>query len=294
MKIFISGGSGFVGQEIIHQLDRQGYQIRALAHRNNSSFGEHIETFPGDTTDLSTLGRALSGCDAIIHLVGIIREIPSRGITFEKLHCESTKNLIQAARAQGVTRFLHMSANGVRTDARTAYHQTKWAAETALRESSLDWTIFRPSLIFGPGDQFINMLAKLIRLLPLVPVMGDGRYRLQPVAVQDVAAGFVESLQVEKSIGQTYLCGGPEQFSYDELLDQIGLAIGKSPVKKLHHPLCLMKPVVAVMQSFPQFPMTSDQLQMLLEGNVCDPTPWRDTFHLQLTHLSDGIKTYLK
>ena len=295
MKVFLTGATGFVGREISRQLTQAGHEVRALLR--DKQLAEKVspaEAVIGDTTDPTSLKDALASCDAVIHLVGIIREFPRKGITFERLHTESTGNLLQAAKEQQVPRYLQMSANGSRPDAVTAYHKTKWAAEQLVHGSGLDWTIFKPSLIFGPEDMFVNMLAGLIRKLPAVPVMGDGKYRLQPVSVKDVAAGFVAALDRPKSIGQTYLCGGPEAYSYDQILDLIGAALGKkTPLCKLHHPLLLMKPVVAAMQSIPQFPMTRDQLQMLLEENICDPTEWANTFELQLQSFPDGIAEYL-
>ncbi len=296
MKIFVTGATGFVGQELVSQLLEAQHSVRALVRTEGSGKkNDKIEIHRGDSTRPDSLKSGLEGCDAVINLVGIIREFPSRAITFERLHRESTGNLLQAAAEQGVTRFLQMSANGVRADAVTEYHKTKWAAEELVRQSALDWTIFRPSLIFGANDQFVNMLASLIKTLPVVPVMGDGRYRLQPVCVTDVARGFVRALDNKEAIGQTYHCGGPDSYSYDEILDLIGQALGrKTPVRKLHQPLWLMQPLVAKLQALPQFPMTADQLQMLLEGNCCDPSAWRKSFNLDLTAFPQGIASYLK
>lgn len=295
MKVFLTGGSGFVGQEVIQQLLKADHSVLVLS-RDPAALKKisQVESVFGDTTQPDSLKKLLSGCDAVINLVGIIREFPGRGITFSRLHTESTRNLLQAAKEQGVSRFLQMSANGTRADAITTYHKTKWAAEQLVRQSQLDWTIFRPSLIFGPRDQFVNMLADLIRKLPVTPVMGDGRYRLQPVSVVNVAEGFVKALGAKESVGQVYHCGGPEAYSYDEVLDLIGTALGKRSVCKLHQPLLLMKPVVALLQSIPQFPMTSDQLQMLLEGNCCDPTEWSEAFGLKLIDFNKGIAEYIK
>lgn len=295
MKIFITGATGFVGHEIVYQLEKSVHQVRLLLHSQNKrgAFPQH-ETVIGDTTDPLSLEEKLAGCDAVINLVGIIREFPGRGVTFARLHTESTRNLLLAAKQQGVKRFLQMSANGAREDAVTDYHKTKWEAEQLVRQSELDWTIFRPSLIFGANDQFVNMLAGLIRKLPLVPVMGDGQYRLQPVSVKDVATGFIRALDTPASNGKTYHCGGPQAYTYDEILDLIGRALGKKSVCKVHQPLTIMKPLVKTLQSIPQFPMTSDQLQMLLEENVCDPSVWREELQLDLQDFSTGIAEYLK
>lgn len=295
MKVFLTGGSGFVGREVIKQLLAEQHNVRALI-RQTSALKQlnGLETVIGDTTRPETLKNQLIGCDAVIHLVGIIREGHSRGITFERLHTEATENILQAAQEQGVQRYIQMSANGTGESAVTGYHRTKWAAEEKVRQSNLHWTIFRPSLIFGPQDMFVNMLARLIKTLPLVPVMGDGQYQLQPVHVTDVAKSFVAALQQTESIGQTYCCCGPQRFSYDEILDLVGKALGLSRVRKLHQPLWLMKPVVGVLQSLPMFPMTSDQLQMLLDGNICTDRHWVDAFSLELTDFSGGIGAYLK
>lgn len=294
MRVFLTGGTGFVGRQVIDELLRQGHQVRALVRVGGKPLPREIETVIGDTTNDKMLGGAAHGCDAIINLVGIIREFPAKKITFDLLHIQTTQNLIQLAQESGIRRYIQMSANGTRAEAVTAYHRTKWTAEQALLASDLDWTIFRPSLIFGPNDLFVNMLAGLIKTLPVVPVMGDGHYRLQPVHVSDVAQSFVQALQRNETIHQTYHCCGPEQFSYDQILDLIGQALGRSrSVVKLHLSLGLMKPLIAVLQHLPPFPMTRDQLTMLLEENICNSTKWQDIFNLQLTDFKSGIRQHL-
>ena len=296
MKVFITGGSGFVGRAIIHQLLISGHSVRALIRQPAALVHfSNVETVVGDTTQPETLENQLSGCHAVIHLVGIIREFPGRGVTFKKLHIESTENMVHAAEEQGVKRYVQMSANGTREKAVTSYHQTKWLAEEKVRQTNLDWTIFRPSLIYGPGDQFVNMLAQLIKNLPLVPVMGDGQYQLQPVSVVDVATGFVTALGQPETFGKTYQCCGPQTFSYDQVLDLIAQALGQvAGTRKIHQPLWLMKPIVALLQAIPRFPITSDQLQMLLEGNICTDKSWQNDFSLELHEFSSSIKAYLK
>jgi uncharacterized protein YbjT (DUF2867 family) len=297
MRVFIAGGTGFVGQELIRQLIAAQHQVVALVRPGSEtklSQVERVTIHPGDATQPDSLQDCLHECDAAINLIGIIRELPRRGITFEQLHHQATVNLVKAAKTQGVRQFLQMSANGTRPNAVTKYHQTKWAGEEAVRKSGLDWTIFRPSLIFGRHDQFVNMLAGLIKKLPLVPVLGDGRYKMTPVAVENVASGFVRALGQPAQAGQLYHCGGPQDLSYNEILDLIGRALGKQQIAKLHHPIFLMKPVIAFMESIPQFPITRDQLTMLLEGNSCDPTPWAGAFEIELISFYAGICSYLQ
>lgn len=294
MKILITGGSGFVGRTIINCLLAKQHDVRALVRRPGAIAEQpHLTTVTGDTTDPDSLKNLLAGCDAVIHLVGIIREFPGKNITFEKLHTESTKNIVQATYDQGIPRYLHMSANGTRERAITRYHQTKWAAEEVVRQSRLNWTIFRPSLIFGPQDQFINMLAKIIKQFPVVPVFGDGRYQMQPVHVDDVATAFVSALDKYHSSEKTYCCCGPETYSYDQLLDTIGKIVKRKSVCKIHQPLMMMKPIVKLLQSLPQFPITEDQLQMLLEGNTCKDNSWLKDFQITPASLESSIKTYL-
>lgn len=290
MKVCITGGTGFVGREIIRQLLNAGHQVRALQRAViKSKQIANVEYVIGDTTSAESLSGCLSDCEAVIHLVGIIREFPGKKITFERLHTESTRNIVNAAEQQGVKRFLHMSANGTRPEATTAYHKTKWAAEQQVRASQLDWTIFRPSLIYGAEDQFVNMLADLIRKLPVVPVIGDGQYQLQPVSVTDVAAGFIRALETSETFGQTFCCCGPQAYSYDEIIDMITAALGKTRRCKLHHPLLLMRPIINIMQGLPQFPITGDQLQMLLDGNCCPDNNWHKELDIELTPFTTGI-----
>jgi len=296
MRVFVTGGTGFVGREILQQLAAAGHTVRALVRGEGQKRLPELaglEFAPGDALEPKTLSGALEGCDAVIHLIGIIREFPARGITFERLHVEATRNLLTAASQQQVPRFIHMSANGSRENAATAYHFTKWRAEHAVRESDFAWTVFRPSLIYGRRDQFINMLAEQVRKLPVIPVIGDGQYRLSPVAVEDVARGFVASLSQDKAISQCYDCGGPQTLTYDQLLDAVAAALGRTPPHKLHHPVWLMQPVIRMLEGFSAFPITTEQLTMLLEGNTCDPQAWRTDLALELTHLDEGLKRML-
>ncbi len=292
MKVFVTGGTGFVGREILKQLLQAGHAARALVREGSESKLpelDKVETHTGDITDVASLVGALDGCDAVIHLVGIIREFPGRGITFKKMHVTATENILGACDEQGVRRFLHMSSNGTRERGNTAYHRTKWQAEELVRASGLDWTIFRPSLIFGRGSEFVKMLTELIRRVPVVPVIGDGQYRMQPVSVAQVAESFVRALAMPESVGAIYHQGGSESYTYDAILDLTARAMGRKQATKVHQPLFMIKPMIKLLQGFEQFPITEDQLKMLVEGNVCDPDEWAQTFELVPISYAEGI-----
>lgn len=293
MKIFISGGTGFVGGHVTRELLSRGHQVRLLSHRRSGEEKQGIETAEGDVTRLDSFVSSLEGCDAVINLVGIIREFPSKGITFEHLHEQATANMLAAATRTGIKRYLQMSALGTRPGAVSNYHKTKFVAEELVRASGLDWTIMRPSLIFGPKDAFINMLADQLRMLPVMPIIGDGLYRLQPIHADDVARCFAMALEMPETIGQTYELCGNDRLSYIELLDAVAAAIGKETPYEPHLPLSLMEQVIPVMQNIPQFPITMDQLQMLLEENICD-CRWKETFKFEPKGFKEGIGEYLK
>ncbi len=293
MKIFLSGGTGFVGGHLRKALLDRGHTIRLLVHRKRESAEAGVEQTEGDVTRPETLAAAVAGCDATINLVGIIREFPARGITFERLHVEAMKNVVRAAQGAGIRRHLQMSALGTCPDATSLYHRTKYRGEEHVRASGLDWTIFRPSIVFGPHDDFINKLAGYIRTFPAVPVIGDGGYRLQPISVDDVARCFAMALELPETIGQTYELCGPDRLTYNELLDTIGRVLGKSRVAKIPNPLCIMKAVVPLLQGFSFFPITMDQIAMLVEENICDGN-WQKTFRFAPERFETGIAKYLR
>jgi NADH dehydrogenase len=293
MKIFVAGGTGFVGEHVCRALRGRGHELRLLVHRRGGVAESGIRYIEGDVTRVESFAVELSDCEAAINLVGIIREFPFRGITFEKLHVQATENVLEAARRAGVGRYLQMSALGSRPDAVSAYHQTKWRAEESVRGSGLKWTIFRPSLIFGPHDAFITMLASQLRLAPVMPVIGSGSYRLQPIQADDVARCFALALEMPETIGQTYELCGRDRLSYEALVDMIAAALGRSAPWKPHIPLALMKLIIPFMQKIPQFPITMDQLQMLLEESICG-NEWQQVFGFEPRGLQDGIAEYVR
>ena len=292
MRIFVAGGTGFVGAQLVKALREKGHELRLLVHAQSSRAASGIDQIEGDVTILDTFAQAASGCDAVINLVGIIREFPARGITFERLHVQATANMLAATRKAGIRRYLQMSALGTRPEAVSRYHVSKFRAEELVRSSGLDVTILRPSLIYGPKDAFITMLAGQLRLAPIMPVIGSGTYRLQPIHVDDVARCFALALEMPETVGQCYELCGNNRLSYEELLDAVAFALGKSAPFKPHIPLGLMKMLIPVLQRVPQFPITTDQLQMLIEENICDGS-WKKVFRFEPRDFQKAIQAYL-
>jgi uncharacterized protein YbjT (DUF2867 family) len=186
-----------------------------------------------------------------------------------------------------------MSALGTRPDARSRYHRSKWAAEELVRGSALPWTIFRPSVIYGRGDGFVSLLARMVRRLPVVPVIGDGQQRVQPVPVEQVAEAFATSLALPATVKQTFEVAGPEAVTMVELLELVGRALGKRRVLRAHVPIGLVRGAARLLHRLPSFPLTPDQLAMLAEDNTCDPTGFFTTFGISPVPLEAGVARML-
>ncbi|QQE76766.1 complex I NDUFA9 subunit family protein [Alicyclobacillus sp. SO9] len=273
MNVFVTGGTGYVGNRIVDSLLHDGHQVTLLQRPGTTRPTPYdVKIVHGDLFSSQTLTRGLAGADAVVHLVGIIRERKRQGITMQRIHVEGTKRIVEAATASNVPRILHMSALGARLNAVSAYHKSKWEAEGIVRTSGLQYTIFRPSVVYGkggPGPEFLGQLTDLVRSAPVTPVIGDGHFLLQPISVETVAAAFVNALDRPEAIGKTYELGGHDTVSYRKILELIASRQNKS-LRAVRIPVWMMKALVNAFGRFPWFPLTKDQLTMLLEGNVCD------------------------
>ncbi len=294
--IVITGATGFVGEEIARQAHMAGYPIRAIVRDPQRAqwLAERYgaELVHGNVLYAPSIEGAMEGAKCVIHLVGIIHEQNEN--TFERAHTRATQHVVDEAKKSKVKRYVHMSALGTRENARSRYHQTKWAAEEYVRKSGLAWTMFRPSFIYGPHDKAINTLAQLVRRLPFVPVLGNGQTKIQPISVGNVAKAFVAAVRNDASIGKTYDLCGPDAFTWNELYDKLQTILGTRK-RKLHLPL----PVARVQAAFFEKiltnpPFTRDQLLMLQEDSVGDPKPAERDFFLQQEDFEEGVARYLK
>lgn len=306
MKVTVFGGTGFVGGYLIDELLDKGHHPVLLVRpgsRHKVSHPEHCTLVDGDVTRPDSVRAALSGADAAIYNIGILREFPSRGITYEALHFEGARCAMDAAEEAGVRRFLLMSANGVKADG-TGYQRTKHMAEQHLKTTTLDWTVFRPSVLFGEPRgrmEFATQLYRDIVRSPLpAPLFYDGllpvnagEFRMSPAHVQDVASVFIKALEMPETAGRTFTLCGPSALSWKEILRIIADAAGTSK-RALPAPVLLLKGLAAALDQYAFFPITRDQLTMLMEGNTCDGDDAFQTFGLEPTPFDTTRLSYLQ
>lgn len=270
--ILLTGATGFVGRNVARALVERGKPLRCLVRKTANLVpldGLHLELAYGDVTDPASLQAALVGVDTVIHLVAIIRE--KGDYTFRRVNFLGTGNLAEAAKKGGVGAFLHLSVIGAISDPRYTYLYSKWLGEQEVINSGIPYTVFRSSLIFGEGDVFFNQLAQIVRLYPVVPVLGPGTVRFQPIQVKDVVRCIVQALEDRALRGRTIYLGGPEHLTYEGILDIIIDTI-KLSRWKLHVPLFLVRPMVAAMETLlPNPPVTSAELGMIAIDNVTEP-----------------------
>lgn len=269
-RIFVTGATGFVGRHVVPRLMESGYAVRILARGpvRQHLLPEGVEVSYASLADQEGLEAALSGIDTVVHLVAIIRE---RGAaTFDTVNHLGTARLAKAALNAGVSRFVLMGAIGAADDPRFPYLQSKWRGEQALIQSGVPYTILRGSIIFGEGDEFINTLGGLVRVFPLVPVIGNGNVRFQAIHVEDVARSMARTLELDETKNRVIEIGGPEHITYDGILDAIAETYGCKRWK-LHLPIGLMRPMVKLMEKLlPHPPATSQQLSMLEFDNIAE------------------------
>jgi NADH dehydrogenase len=285
--VLVTGAAGFVGSAITGRLHEKGWNIRALANRRRPQSDTGVTWISGGLFDNAALNSAMAGARAVIHLVGIIREVPNQGITFQKIHVEGTRAVIDAARRNGVRRFIQMSALGSRPDSESEYHRTKSEAENLTRASGLDWTIIQPSLIHGPGGEFTEMefgwaRGKAAPFL-FMPYFGAGVFgtggagKIQPVFVGDVARAFVEAIDNDRTIGKSYPMGGADQITWPQMHRIVSQALLGRKRATMGIPVWYARMLTHLVPAS-MLPFNRDQIEMSREDNTCDMKPFVDDF----------------
>lgn len=302
-RVFVTGGSGFVGGAVVEELLARGYAVNALTRGAlPDAVAGRVQAFSGDLFDPGALDRGMAGCDAVIHLVGIIFEKPAKGVTFPRVHVDGARNVVDAARRAGIRRYVHMSALGARAGAPSTYHRSKHAAEEHVRASGLDWTIFRPSLIHGPRGEFTRNTAAWARgrkfpflFMPYFgagPLGRGGAGRLQPIYVGDVARAFVDAIERPNTVGKAYDLGGPDVLTWPELHGAISEAVTGHRRRVMPLPAWNAKLLARVLpESLLGF--NRDQVLMSQEDSTCDLAPFTADFGWTPRPLRQSLSTYV-
>lgn len=277
--VLVTGASGFVGSYVVPELAASGHRVVALVRspaageavrrRLPAAFAGSVDLRVGDVLDPATLGAALVDVDAVVHLVAIPRDW-NGGKDLLRVNLDGTRNVIAAMQQAGVRRLVHLGALGVEDREELHYAKSKARAEAAVRESGLDWTILRPSLLFGPRDGFFNIVADLVRVpVPVVPVPGNGKSRFQPIHVGDVALCARLALERPDTAGRSFDLGGPRFWTYREITEEVARALGKQrAIVPMPIPLIRLVAGTAEALRLRFFPVATDQLRQLALDNV--------------------------
>jgi uncharacterized protein YbjT (DUF2867 family) len=277
--ILVTGASGFVGSHVVPELLGSGHHVVALVRspeageavlgRLPTALAQGIELRTGDVLEPATLPAALAGVDGVVHLVALARDW-NGGADLLRVNLGGTENVLGAMQLAGVRRLVHLGALGVADREELNYAKSKARAEAAVRAGGLDWTILKPSLLFGPGDGFFNIVAGLVRVpLPLVPVPGDGMSRFQPIHVGDVARCARLALERPETIGQAFELGGVRTWTYREITEEVARVLRKRR-RVVPMPLPLIRLAAGTMEALHLrfFPVATDQLRQLALDNV--------------------------
>lgn len=298
MTILVTGGAGFVGNNVIDKLVSQGRSVRAMVRNLDkaqirlSKYGDKVDIVQGDVTQRDSLPRLMDGVTGIIHTVAISME--KGGQTYENINYQGTVNLVDVATDAGVSRFINISQNGADSSLPYRFLASKGKAQEYVAASSLKWTALRPSAIFGAQDEFFNTFARLVRLTPLIfPLIGGGKAEFQPVSVSDVAEATIRSLDDDSTIGKDLVLGGPEVLTLGEIEKRVIQALGTSRIM-IPTPVWLLRPAVFIMEkTLRGSPVSSSLLDLLAVPNRVDDNALVNVFGMKPIPFSGEHIAYL-
>lgn len=295
--VVVTGAAGLVGTHVCRELAESGWKVRAIV-RDTAKAAQRIGHLPleirsGDIRDVSAMRDSMKGAGALVHLAAIA--IEKKGQTYSGTNTDATRILLDSARAESVDRVIYMSQNGADSRSPYAFLRSKGAAEDMVQQSGAMWTILRPSVIFGPGDEFVNVLARLVRLSPLVfPLPGGGTAKFQPVAVADVARAVRLALENESTVKRCLGIGGGAALSLRQMTERILIAMGTSRTL-VAVPIGAIRPLVAAAQRvLPNPPVTTGLLDLLNIDNVLDRNDLQDTLGVTPTPFAPEELLYLR
>ena len=270
--ITVFGGSGFVGRHVVQALARKGYRVRVAVRRPNEALfvkttGDvgQVEPVQANIRDTRSVRAALEGADAVVNLVGILQESGSQ--RFETVHAAGADRIAREARAAGIGIFVHLSAIGADEASPSVYARSKALGEAVVRQHVPTAAVLRPSIVFGPEDDFFNRFAAMARLSLALPLIGGGKTRFQPVYVKDVAAAVVRALESGAADGKVVELGGPEVYTFRQLMELVLREIGRKRIL-LPLPFWLARLMATLLQFVPGAPLTVDQVKLLRRDNV--------------------------
>jgi uncharacterized protein YbjT (DUF2867 family) len=291
--ILVTGGTGFVGEHVVHALRHAGRPVRCLV-RNPRRAGRlaalGCELVEGDMTDPVSLRGAVEGVDAVVQLVAIRQ---GKREQFQRIMVDGTRDLLKFAKEAEAKRWVHMSALGTTEESKdlVPYYEAKWQMEQDVQRSGLPYVIFRPSFVFGREGGILPTFRKLARLTPVTPIIGSGKQRIQPIWAEDVAAHFERAIELDAATNRTFEIGGPDVVTWNEFWERLKRALGmRRP--SVHVPVGLMKVNALLTERLPgNVPLTRDLLKMLEHGdNVVTNDEAVQTFQLPLVPLDEQLR----
>ena len=271
MDVLVAGGNGFIGTNLVAELLERGHEVTVLARSpDDADVPAGAATVAGDVTASDSIESAVDGRDAVVNLVALSPLFKPAGGNemHDEVHRHGTENLVAAAEAGGVSRFVQMSALGADPDGTTTYIRAKGRAETHVTDSDLEWVIVRPSVVFGDGGEFVSFTKKLVPPF-LTPLPGGGKTKFQPIWVGDLVPMLADCVEREEHVGETYELGGPEQLTLADVARLAHGAAGRS-VTVIPVPMALAGIGLSIGGKLPGFPMGADQYRSLQFDNTTD------------------------